>query len=41
MGSFDSETTEVTVYPNVNWLGKGEKVNFVDVPGLCDTKDRD
>ena len=37
-----SQTTEITVYPEIAFLGDKEKpTNFVDLPGLLDTEGRD
>ena len=41
-GQLSSETTQITVYPNISFLGDSEKpVNFVDFPGLQDTEGKD
>ena len=31
----------ITVYPEIAFLGDGDKVNFVDLPGLLDTGGND
>ena len=37
-----SQTTEITVYPSIAFLGDPDKpTNFVDLPGLLDTEGRD
>ena len=37
-----SQTTEVTIYPKIPFLGdEGKPTNFVDLPGLLDTEGRD
>ena len=37
-----SQTTDVTVYPDIAFLGDKDKpVNFVDLPGLWNTEGRD
>ena len=37
-----SETTEITVYPSVPFMGDQTKpTNFVDLPGLMDTGGKD
>ena len=37
-----SQTSEVTVYPDIPFIGDKEKpTNFVDLPGLLDTEGRD
>ena len=45
VGSVNSCTTEITVYPEVTFLGdelkEKHKVNFVDLPGLLDTENKD
>ena len=38
-GQLISQTTSITVYPNIGFLGdSGKLVNFVDFPGLQDTE---
>ena len=40
--SVKSQTSEITVYPDIPFLkDKTKMVNFVDLPGLLDTKGRD
>ena len=37
-----SQTTEITVYPSIPFMGDQTKpTNFVDLPGLMDTEGRD
>ena len=37
-----SQTTEITVYPDIPFMGDNKKpTNFVDLPGLLDSEGRD
>ena len=41
-GQLASQTTDITVYPNIPFMGDPNKLtNFVDLPGLADTEGRD